>query len=482
MGGAQMQVYLLGLVLFLGNLVLKSLPRLVAPVYALDTFTHLYIVRAIKAGRRIPRHLDGFLVDEYHHAPFAYPFLMHLVLALFPIRFLERAERFIGPLLSSIDVVVVYAAALVLSGSWHTALYTAVLYSIVPIAFGDALFLTPRIMGVLFVNVALACIVLFDLYLQWGLLALSVTMGVGIFLLHKFTSQAYIVGALSLLAVARHRGEIGVALACVLFVLALLPNGIYLQRILVDHIAVLKWHYAHTRREHEGLLRVVAREFAQTPLLVPFVIFLATDPVSFAGGSPRLLMLAWALGLLIVAWATSYIKPLQFLGEGERYKIYCGFPMAYLTVSYAQQGGHLWPALLLALAGIASAASTGRAGWRVVRSVSHSIEDLKLLCARLRDLPKEKVWALGEGLGPQVLYWARKKVFGGLSMSAVLKEPDLFPRLKVPHAHVIEKFGIDYLLVDDLYADLGNFDLGPYRELAREGRYRLLEILREAHS
>jgi hypothetical protein len=67
-------------------------------------------------------------------------------------------------------------------------------------------------------------------------------------------------------------------------------------------------------------------------------------------------------------------------------------------------------------------------------------------------------------------------------MSAVLKEPDLFPRLKVPHAHVIEKFGIDYLLVDDLYADLGNFDLGPYRELAREGRYRLLEILREAHS
>lgn len=476
-----MQVYLGGLVLFVGNLVLKSLPRLVAPVYTLDTFTHLYIVRAVKTSRRIPRHLDGFLVDEYHGAPFAYPFLMHLVLALFPIRFLERAERFIGPLLSSIDMVVVYAAALALSGSLHTALYTAVLYSIVPIAFCDALFLTPRIMGVLFVNVALVCIVLFDLYMHWSLLALVVMMGVGIFLLHKFTAQAFIVGSFSLLAFARHRVEIGVALACVPLVLVVLPNGIYLRRILVDHIAVLKWWCSHVRREHGALLRIVAREVAQTPLLVPFIIFLAADPIGFAGSSPRSLMLAWALGLLVVAWATSYIKPLQFLGKGERYKIYCGFPVAFLTVSYAQQGGHLWPVLLLALAGTAS---TARVGWQMVRSIPHSIKDLKLLCARLRDLPKEKIWALGYGLGPLVLYWTGKKVFGGLSMRAVLREPDLFPRLKVPHAHVIEKFGIDYLLVDDLYVSLGNLDLGSYRyrELARQGRYRLLEILGKAHS
>lgn len=215
------------------------------------------------------------------------------------------------------------------------------------------------------------------------------------------------------------------------------------------------------------------------PLMLPLAVFFADEPSFFLDNPLFRMSIAWAGGLYLVAWATKYIPPLRFLGDGDRYKCYAAFPTAFVAASYYWYHPSLWALALLVVAGLLSIAAIGRHIILLIRHPSHSPEHLSALCARLRDMPKDRVWVLSPGLSTQVLYRTGKKVFANLNFSCVSREPSLFPDLKKPYTYVIDKFGINYLVVDDEFMDLSQADIGSYKEITREGRYHLLEVLRE---
>jgi len=478
-----MDIYLIGLFLFAANFILKSIPRALVRNYGVDMFTHLHIIRAITANGRLPKRLNGFLVDEYYDAPLAYPFLMHLILASFPISLVERGERFIGPLISSLDVLVVYSFVLILHQPPPVALYTAVLYSIAPVVFRAVPHLTPKIFGILFVNAALASMIAFSLGPGWMLFAVGVIMGTGIFFVHKFTAQAFLVGALSVLIAADQRIKILAALGLIILLLVVPLRSLYWKRILRDHIAIWKWHCHRPRELPANRIRLLLGEFWNTPLIISLVAFFIYDSSFFLGDPLYRMLIAWAAGLYLMAWATKYIVRLRFLGEGDRYKCYAAFPLAFLTVCYWYQNPSPWALALLVGFGFLSLAGMGREFVLLMKDPPNSVEsvkDVKTLSDKLRNMPKDNVYALG-GNSLQVLWWSGKKVFGALNAKAFSSEPDIFgvSVLRKPYTYIINKFHINYIFIDDHFFDLSQMDLGSCEEIAREGHCHLLEVLQE---
>ena len=406
-----------------------------------------------------------------------------MILALFPVHLIEQNERFIGSLVSSLDVLVVYGFVLILHQPLQVALYTAVLYSIAPIVFRAVSHLTPRIFGVLFVNIALACIVAFNLDPGWMFLVVSIIIGTGIFMLHKFTAQAFLIGALSIFIAADQKIAMLAILGLIFLLLAIPLRSLYFKRILRDHIAIWKWHYHRPRELPANRIRLLLGEVVNTPLIVSLVAFFVYDSNFFLSSPLYQMLFAWAVGLYLTAWATKYIARLRFLGEGDRYKYYTAFPTAFLTVSYWYHNPSSWALALLVGLGFLSLVGMAREFILLMKDRSNSVEslrDVKALSGQLRNMPKDNVYSLG-GHSLQVLWWSGKKVLGALNAEAFSREPDIFgvSVLRKPHTYIISKFHINYIFVDDNFFDRAQADLGPYKEIAREGHCHLLEVLRE---
>lgn len=468
--------------LFLATFILRSLGRVInRDLYTSDVFSHLILIKKIKQARSL-RIFSDYILDIHYQELITYPLLMQAILSFLPSRVIEKLERYISPFISSLDLTIVYLFFLYWTQDYFLSALAATFYLITPVIHSEFMFLTPRSFGILFVNIALSCMVSSNLEPWWGFFVVASIIGIGIFLLHKFTAQAFLVGTLSILVVADHKLGILAILALILFSLTIPLRRLYLERVFRGHVKVLKWHYRNPRKLGVSPIRLLFGEIWNTPLMVPLVAFFITNPDFFLESALHRMLFAWILGFFLMAWAVKYFTKLRFLGEGNRYKYHAVMPIALLTVSYWYNNPQLWTLALLLGAGLLSVGGVAREIVLVAKRHPHSVKELRALCNRLRKMSKDRVWVLGYGLGPDVAYWTEKKVLAEaalLNVEAFLENSDLFPVLSKPYTYIIERFSINYLLVDDQFLDLSQVDLGFYREIAREGRYRLLEVLRE---
>lgn len=95
-------IYLILLSCFL----IRALPRVILQnTYGQDTYFHLYCAQVIRENSlKLPHKLPRVILDN----ELTYPYLYHLLLALFPNKYRLWAERFTGAIFDTINAVIIY--------------------------------------------------------------------------------------------------------------------------------------------------------------------------------------------------------------------------------------------------------------------------------------------------------------------------------------------------------------------------------------
>jgi len=492
-----LSILLIPLLLFLANFFLKSFPRLIKNFLPKgDTFTHLYLAKLIRQNKKIPKTLPHWLVDNYYHAPFAYPFLLHLILALFPTRWIEKYERFIGPFISSCDVLIIYLFASIWLPYYWTGL-VASLYILAPLNFPDDISLTPRPLGKLLVNIAILFGIIFSLNQGSNILffTIAIISGSAVFLSHKFSSQAWLFAIFFIFIGTNLNIKIFGIIATTSLILYIPFKKFYFNKILPDHFNALHWNYENIKNKiktqytsYKITTKTVVSEYIYNPFFLLLIIFFVQDISFFLENPLHKLLLFWAFGLQLIAYLVKYPKKLRFLGEGARYKYYNIFPIVFLITAYISSHLTITNLVLLIVSIIVSVLCLGYIIKNKILSPANLLEDkqLKIICQKLKKLSGDNVWEMGCIPPSIVMYLSNKKVLACLHLGTYFKELNLFPEKNIPHfySYIINKYQINYLLIDEnctsrnykqMYKELKKFD--SYKKIAEDGRYYILEII-----
>lgn len=348
-----------------------------------DAWAHdLYVKVLREAKGGIPKKLRGFFFD----ANFEYPWLLHWILASVPAGWLDRHKNKISPLAAAAATGFCYGA-----GIWVGTLInspdidprwvglTAVgVYLVTPMTYNAwsgvhnlserplaALLTSAAGVGAALASSGAGAVGLTLWILSSSLVPLSSKFGVQVLAL-VFPLAGALAGDRFLLATPL----IGVAGA------TLISGGHYL-RILKGHLSkmqfyreCLQWRHVAVVRRNQGMAATFGRfvdalrqleigsalrELAYNPvfravLYFPFIL-LVIPLTPKASASSVISSLLWlAAGSFAIGVAVGTIRPLRFIGEGDRYVYYGGIIPSCLALGVLCQT----PGLALAVGGIAA--------------------------------------------------------------------------------------------------------------------------------
>jgi len=357
--------------------LLRALPRFVLRnVYVSDTYFHLYCADVIRKNRfAIPDKLPRVLLPHR----FTYPYLYHLLLALFPLRQRLWAERFSSAVFDTLSLIVIY-----LFSSWimrldgqtssNLPLVVSALFAFSPallrIGSGPRAYNgSPRPLGLLLYLTHLSCAwVGFQSHNLWLLLG-SLIAGACILFGAKFATQALLFFGL---------------LFCVFVTpyYALLLAGCFILAAFLTWgrvFKVLKGHFLHSLNYYQTMQKIFlypsfgnyslqayfekwktiktlfsprTQFFARKRFAKDFIYWFYTESIPvhlFLTVFPQYLFFFYYIFLYpsleqferfsfiwmaagLFWFILTKIKPFLFLGEGERYLEFALLPSLFLLV------------------------------------------------------------------------------------------------------------------------------------------------------
>ncbi len=357
--------------IILFSFLIRAFPRLLHPnALVADTYFHLYCAGVLSDNSwKIPDRIPRIILNHQY----SYPFLYHLLLALFSSRSRAWAERMTGAVFDTINVVLIY-----LFSSWAVKANGLPVPQWLPLlvaslfAFSPALLRvgsgprayngSPRVMGQTLYLIHILCCFYALSANSWLALILGVLAGAGVIVAAKFGNQVLLffgipftlfvspyylllLGSCLLVALLLWKGRAWRV------VMGHLRHSIFyfqhLQRIyLYRHLRSLKdywksavtqawrvfrngdlqgavkWHYSEPHPLH--LLITVYPQFLLVPLLL--------SRYRSMGGWEQFLLI-WA-GAALLCFLATKAKCLLFLGEGERYLEYALFPSLWLGAKF----------------------------------------------------------------------------------------------------------------------------------------------------
>ncbi len=348
--------------------LVRALPRVLLPdVYASDTYFHLFRAQTIRDNRfRLSKTLPRIILPHEN----TYPFLYHYLLAIFPSGARLWAERFTGAVFDTFNVLLVY-----LFSNWLILEQTGLdKYEFLPIwvaalfAFSPALMRigsgprayngSPRVMGQTLYLLHIFSAVFF--YETGNIIALTVSIvaGAAVYITAKFGVQVllffgvfFALGVTPLYALLILLSFFASYVVTSGYVGTVIQGGVrhsrfyvkHLQRIFLDpHVRSFKqyivgfgdatlrlitlrlkgalfWYY-----REQYFLHLFVTVFPQFAVLLLFIQRFEKLHVPF-------FLLAWSAAALVCFFLTK-LRPLMFLGEGERYLEYALFPSVFVAV------------------------------------------------------------------------------------------------------------------------------------------------------
>jgi len=474
-------------IVMLAALVLATrlLPRWLNPkAVSSDSYYHLLCAQAIRENRfRIPEKVRGFCFPS----PYDYPPLFHYLLALLGTRARERAEVWLSGVIDVGNVAVFYWLARRLdatlwAGHGPSPLMLSALLAISPalLAVGTgprAYQATPRVLGEVWFNLAVAAALLFYLGDGWPCYAAAVAAAALVCLSSKFSVQAllFMLPVIGLLLKSPSLAALpllGMGLAVVL------SGGFYLRvlRGQIGHLYLFsRWtaqHYPNVLRKNRWqdivnlphyLLANRQEAYRVFFLDNSYVILLTRNPqLLFLGygwlvgglvpwGPPAAAALwAWAAASLAVFLLTS-LRPLLFLGEPERYVEHALIPL-YLLAGYAAWGLGVFDTF----SAVTAAYSLTLYGLyvllfrRLFRVDPEAARDQEEAFAFLRNWPgRLRLLPLGSIYG--LAYWSGQEVFYSSGNFATCYMPiaqfrNIYKILGVPRENlrdILDGYGLD---------------------------------------
>jgi hypothetical protein len=357
------------LLILLGFLV-RALPRWrLRNVYVSDTYFHLFCAAVIRDHNfRLPQKLPRVLLEH----DYSYPYLYHLLLALFPSRARLWAERLTGATFDTLALILVYGftvwgmrQAPILEGAL-VPLWIAALFVFAPgllrLGSGPRAYNgSPRTVGQMLYLLHLLSAYYASVTQSLLALAISLIAGAVLIITAKFGTQVFVFfGTFFTLFVSPNYLLIGVGCLFMAWILSWGRSWMILYGQIRHSLNYFKnmqhiFLYPHVRsfKDYRSRVTNAIRTFRWNVFLewllysetYPLHIFITVFPQFFMLGYylfkiNRASSLNWFLFIWVCSgffWfiATKW-KPLLFLGEGERYLEYALFPSLFLAVQYLQ--------------------------------------------------------------------------------------------------------------------------------------------------
>lgn len=442
-----------------------------------DEFTHLGIIQSIKKNKGLPEIFDNFLIDKRYRLPFAYPFLMHYLLSFLSLEWVTKNRKEISIFLDSLNIILLGVFSFFITQQMFPSVLVVVIYVLLPYAFNDSVYFTPRPLCFLLVNLVLLLIASFHLVSLAVYIPLILITGIlasSIFFLHKFSTQALLVCLVSLfLFLPEYRVEMLYLLSIIFFVL--ICSWKYYGKIFKEHIGcIIKSYHYIGKVDSKRLIALLATS-------APFAglsFFYLNNPDFFVNFSVNRIFSVWALSFGFIAYAAIFIKPLRSIGEGERYIVHSAVPISFL-MGYFLANNYSVINLLLVVISIFSVFGLTVVTFRMVLRGKYILNDeICELCTRIKKLPKSNVWVKSRepSLICAVMHLAQKNVVNCLNITFFDSHPEVFSKLENKPIETIQEYGINYILLDRATLKNQNNIIKNYEVIIEVGEYCVSEV------
>lgn len=438
-----------------------------------DAYYYLSYVRELRQKKKFPPKLPQYLMDIEEQW---YPPIFPCLLCFIPFKVLDRYHWLISPIIDCIQLFLLYLFTLTITNSLVCGVIAGSIYALIPTLTFENRNLTSRSLGSLFYILTILSCFQYIETTKWIWLLLFIITGFSLLLTHKLATQCFIFTMLFL-------GTIETNLTYILLFLGLiiatfiLSFGFY-WKILLGHIDILLFwrRNLHNLGAHQILDSPLYSQYKSTTktrfffpgwhniikhlekLLGhnPFLIPLLTIPF-FNSDIDRFYW--WAISVYLLAFATTFIPALRFLGEGYKYIKLSAFPCAYILTKEI-----ITNQMYFLFMGIITIAVAVLNLWIIIRTckiisrkavshhVLHSITDsLKEVSFFLNELPKDVILCLPLSYADYIVYFTNKKVLWGTHSAGFKKIEGFFPVLQKPLDNFIDKYDVGYILLDTNY-------------------------------
>lgn len=496
-------MYIYGLIVPILSFLLQIWPRIKNRYFGVDTWRFLMISDYIRKNKKLPTSVPQYIIST----PFAYPPVLITILAFFPKKFLEKYQFLVSPLIDMVNNFIIFSVAFYLTNDLKTAIFAQLIAALTPVIVMEASSLTARIFSHLLFYLSFLPLIFFTDNIYWIILAAIIL--VILFYSHKLAIQAYLFSAIAFSIVERNPFYLIFFLGVFLAVFFL--GGKSYKLLLEDHIAVLRYFikYIDLRFAHQfrGIQKVnknkdFINKLYSLSFKNPYVYILGNNPwigiflvISFLGYFKLINITSliphvelfklniWIYALLIVALATLAIKKIRFLGEGNRYIEYAVLPVSIILGSYFSLfwTAYGWKFIMLFIAAailllIAIIYIQRKA---ILHDKARTITpDLWKIIDHLNSYKKEELRMafFPNTLGDPIMYFIKAKALltdGGKGMHEL---KDLIPVVSRPMSEIVEKYDLNYILIEESYVTFEELKLKRYIEARKFGSYILIKL------
>lgn len=495
--------YAIALLIPLVNFILQSYPRIFNKLFGVDVWTRLLETDHIrKNGHKIPQQkLAGqFIIDGY----FDYPPIFPTLLSFLSKKALLNIQGFIAPFIDSLQVILVYFIAFIITGNMYLSLLAQTMYMITPMIALENSYLTPRALG--YLNFSLAVIPLL-FFLQNGnpwLYIVGVFFTTLLFLTHRFAIQSFLFITIFFTfflntAVFMQSFLLGFALA------VLLTKGYYL-RVLKGHlfniyfwIKNLDYRFAHQVRgvvKKSSQTDWVGKVYTFLSVFSPIAVF-GLNPWSLSGFAviiaaiyhwiviPPILYLfaVWILFFYFFGVVVLKVKYLMPIGEGQRYMEMATVPASVLSAyiyfellktPYSTIATILLILLLsfnlalilfIQIKGVIKDRNRSITGdlMNVFNYINKQKDPVRIVC-----VPHQNT--------TMTIYHTKAQVLVNADNPGLMRVQEVYPMLTMPLQDLAKKYNLTHALVKESFVTLKELKLSDKDVVYASGDVKLIKI------
>jgi hypothetical protein len=468
------------------------------PPGGVDTWYYLAYADAFRTRPGLDVRLPQYLLQDERQS---YPPLFPMALALLPSRWLRRWFWAVSPLIDCVHLALLYWLAFKITASIPVAAVSGCVYAFTPQLISETRSLMPRSFAALLHSIAVVVLLRYVILggsFVWPTIA--VLAGAAVFLASATAATGYVFVCL-VLSVVYQDGRYLLLCGSALLVSALLSGG-RLFRVFRNYVhAVEYWRRnrhlfgAHPIRhspiygdgappapaQRPGFLGgTTVQQLVRLVGENPFILAL---PLAPRGVPPwGIALYWWASSLVVLSVIATVLPPLRAFGPGRGYLKAAVFPTAYtLAVGIGSVRGFHAPVGIATLIGLAG--SIGAIGFFWLYSRRKATEDTASVPSGLSDavrhlaaLPGEGVFCLPYLYSDYTCYNSGKRVLWGGHCGDLRRFEALAPVISRPIPDLLREFGVEYVLIDTLYARAEDVGLGSV--VSRLGRWGTFELYR----
>ena len=501
---------IVGVIIAFISLFIQIKPRLKVRYFGVDGWRHLLVADYIRKHKRYPKYIDKFLIE----APSDYPPGLRMFLSLIPKNFLDRFEWLVSPVIDFCHIMLLFGFVYYFTGNIIIASIAQIIYLSAPLTIMENSNLTTRSLASFLFTLTFLSFLGYSISLRWEMFLFSAFMLSVLLLSHRMAIQALFFTIVFFTIYEKNFSYLLIFILGMLLA-TLFSRGFYLK-ILKGHLAMLEYWRQNIRYRYAHEVRGLSKKDKESADAVfnlyqkvkslPFIAVLAANPSVlfvvifvmiriFKGGFdidyfgfPQVLIdkfVVWSLTLLIVGLFIRTFGFIEFMGEGERYMEYAGFPIAAigsLTVYSSLQSqyfiivlagfltfiilGGLLPAFYLQQKVIIQdkERSITEPLWKIFDYINNIDGEVRMMC-------------IPQLMSTSVMYFTKAKTLCTDNSPAHITDlANILPVIKRPLSEIFKRYKINYLLVNEHYVGLDELNLKSKKTVKREDVFHLLKV------